>query len=100
LGIPPGASSVVTAAPLHERFNETREMTEIAYEVETALPWAGGFVLDLGAEPEPWRMHFANEREVVLESAAGLELRWRLAAAAGEEAVTLRGFEATLGSAT
>jgi len=34
-----------TPVELHERFNESRPMTEISVEVRSALPWVGGWLL-------------------------------------------------------
>jgi hypothetical protein len=87
-------------APLHERLNETREMAEVAIESDAALPWVGGFVLGLGGPEGDWQVTFEDGVVVARAAAAGLELRWRIGAAVGECAVTVRGFEVTHGSAT
>ena len=36
-------------APLHEHFNETREMRRLVVEADATLPWLGGFWLRFGA---------------------------------------------------
>jgi uncharacterized heparinase superfamily protein len=100
LGVPLGCQTSSSLVPLHERFNETREMTEIAFEVETALPWAGGFVLDFGGGEDAWSVRLEDDEVVVLRGAEGRELRWRPGAPGLASAVTWRGFEATPRSAT
>jgi uncharacterized heparinase superfamily protein len=88
-------------APLHERFNQTREMTEIAVESSaTLLPWVGGFVLGVTGPEGDWQVGFEDGVVVARALVDDLELRWRPAAGAGENAVTVRGFGATHGSAT
>jgi uncharacterized heparinase superfamily protein len=97
LGAPLGEPQRV---PLHERFNQTREMTEVALEADAPLPWAGGFVLGLARPEGDWQMTSEAGEIVASSPGRGLELRWRPDAAAPESAVTVRGFEATHGSAT
>ena len=97
---PLGGTATRRPAPLHERFNQTREMTEIAIEVETALPWVGGFVAGLAGPEGDWQVRFEAGVVAAQRAAAGLELRWTISPAHGESPVTVRGFEATHGSAT
>jgi len=47
-----GAAAISHSAALHERFGETREMTELRVEAETALPWVGGWWIGAGAGPD------------------------------------------------
>jgi uncharacterized heparinase superfamily protein len=98
--VPLGGRAVRLGAPLHERFNQTREMAEIAVEAEAALPWLGGFVLGLAGAERGWQLGIEEGAIVARAGEPPLELRWRLAGPAGESAVTVRGFEATHGSAT
>jgi uncharacterized heparinase superfamily protein len=100
LGTPTGSPCERTVVPLHERFNQTREMAEVAIHAETALPWVGGFVLGLDGLEGDWRVAFDNGGVVARVAATGLELHWRISARSGESAVTVRGFEDTHGSAT
>jgi len=98
--IPLGGRPLRLTAPLHERFNQTREMPELALEAEAALPWLGGFVLALAGAERGWQIGVEEGVVVARAGAPSLELRWRPAGPAGESAVTVRGFEATHGSAT
>ena len=98
--IPLGGRPLRLSAPLHERFNRTREMTEIALEAETALPWLSGYVLALAGTERGWQVGFEEGVIVARAGQPSLELRWRPAGPGGESAVTVRGFEATHGSAT
>jgi hypothetical protein len=100
LGIPHGACLVHATAPLHERFNQTREMAEVALEAEAVLPWVGGFVLDLADAERDWQVRFEDAVIVASSPGGGCELRWQLPSPSRESAVTVRGFEATHGSAT
>jgi hypothetical protein len=96
--IPHGAFPQTGPAPLHERFNETREMTAMAFEVEAELPWVGGYVLTWAAVPdEGWEL--AHQDGEIRARTGQVELEWRIGAQAGPS-VTVRGFEATPGSAT
>jgi uncharacterized heparinase superfamily protein len=87
------------AAPLHERFNETREMAEVTLSSEAPLPWVGGFLIGFGERETDWQLAFEDGVVVARAAAAGLELRWRIGGG-GESAVTVRAFEVTHGSAT
>ena len=97
---PLGGRGVAAGAPLHERFNQSREMVEIAVEAEAALPWVGGFVLGLSGVERGWQVGVEEGVIVARAGEPGLELRWRPAGPGRESAVTVRGFEATHGSAT
>jgi uncharacterized heparinase superfamily protein len=97
---PLGDGAVVRRiVPLHEAFDDAREMTEVAIELETTLPWVGGFVLGLAGPEAGWQVHL-EDGFLVARVAQGFELRWRIGAAAAESAVTVRGFEVNHGSAT
>jgi uncharacterized heparinase superfamily protein len=96
--IPRGGSVFSALAPLHERFNQTREMTEWAVEADAELPWLGGFALAPGALAGGWRLDF--EEDAVLARVAGFEIRWRPLGSASDAPVTVRAFEAGAGSAT
>ena len=96
---PRGGDGVRASQPLHQRFNQTRELTEIALETEAELPWVGGFVLGWGTAEDDWRLDFAAG--VVRVRLAGLELRWQVGAEGGAgPPVTVLASEATHGSAT
>jgi uncharacterized heparinase superfamily protein len=84
--------------PLHERFNQTREMTEVGVEAEAALPWVGGFALASGALARDWQLELADG--VVHARLAGCEIRWRPTAGGAEEPVTVIACAAAAGSAT
>ncbi|MEN8160997.1 MAG: alginate lyase family protein, partial [Myxococcota bacterium] len=93
--IPRGGHPRTAPAPLHEQFNETREMTEVAWEAEAGLPWVGGWGLAWGARPgEVWDLAYEDGR--VRARTDALEIGWRVE---GPPNVTIRGFEATLRSA-
>jgi uncharacterized heparinase superfamily protein len=94
--IPTGEHPRTAPAPLHERFNETREMTETAWEAEAELPWIGGWALAWMERPEEaWELAYEDGR--IRARSDGLEIGWRVE---GPPAVTVRGFEATPRSAT
>jgi len=97
---PLGGHGARLAVPLHERFNRSREMAEIAVEAEAALPWLGGFVLGLAGVERGWQVGVEEGVIVARAGEPSLELRWRPAGPGRESAVTVRGFEATHGSAT
>ncbi len=98
--IPLGGPLRRLRAPLHERFNQTREMAEVAVEVDTPLPWVGGFVVGLAGPEGDWQVRFEGGVVTARAPARGFELRWTIAPRNGESPVTVRGFEATHGSAT
>jgi hypothetical protein len=75
-------------APLHERFGESRDMPRLVFEVETALPWAGGFRIAFGA-PLAAPPELALEGGVLRLRAADLDVEWRLDAR-GPGAVAIR----------
>jgi uncharacterized heparinase superfamily protein len=94
--LPRGATPHSSPVPLHERFNETREMTELALEVEAPLPWAGGYVISwVGGPAEDWELVYEHDR--VRAQTVGLEIEWE---PGPTPQVTVHGFEATLPSAT
>jgi uncharacterized heparinase superfamily protein len=47
-----GAEAVRRAAPLHERFGETRESCQLVVEAEASLPWVGGWWIGEAADLE------------------------------------------------
>jgi hypothetical protein len=95
---PRGGSVSTLQVPLHERFNQTREMTEWAVEADAALPWVGGFALASGALVADWRLEF--EDGVVRARVAGFEIRWQVEGGVRGASVTPLAFEAGSGSAT
>jgi len=95
---PRGGETARLPVPLHERWGQTCEMTELAVEADTELPWVGGFALASGPSASDWQLDLADGD--VCARVAGLELRWRIHAVVGESAVTVRDFEVTHGSAT
>jgi hypothetical protein len=95
---PRGGRASSLRVPLHERFNQTREMTEWVIEADAVLPWLGGFALASGAVANDWQLDF--EDGAVRARACGFEIRWRLEAVAGEAPVRVVAFEAGPGSAT
>jgi hypothetical protein len=98
--LPLGGTAASLRVPLHERFHQTREMTEVAVEAEATLPWVGGFVLGLAAAAGDWQVGLDAGVVAARSEAARLELRWSLSPPDGESAVTVRSFEDTHGSAT
>lgn len=96
--VPRGGDVSRSRVPLHERFNQTREMTEVVLEAEAALPWVGGFALASGALVRDWQLDLADG--VVHARVAGCEIRWQPGANAEEEPVTVIAFAAAAGSAT
>jgi hypothetical protein len=57
-------------------------------------------VLGLAELEGKWEVRFEDGVVLARSAARGLELRWRISAAAGGSAVTVRSFEVTRGSAT
>jgi uncharacterized heparinase superfamily protein len=99
LGVTPRGGRVSSLlVPLHERFNQTREMTEWVVEADAALPWLGGFALASGAVASDWQLDF--EDGAVRARACGFEIHWQLETAGGEAPVRVFAFEAGSGSAT
>jgi hypothetical protein len=96
--IPRGGTASTALVPLHERFNQTREMTEWAVEADAELPWLGGFALAPGGVADDWRLDF--EAGEVCARVAGFELRWRVSSSVRGAPVTVRAFEAGARSAT
>jgi hypothetical protein len=98
--IPRGAYASSAQVPLYERFNHTREMTEVALEECAELPWVGGFALhwDSARSDEDWMLEFDGER--MLARGPGIALEWQPAASTEAAIVTRHAFEVTLDSAT
>ncbi len=75
-----GASVRRTPAPLHERFNSTREMTELYVELEAGLPWLGGWLIELDPKSPPSRVEWVAERGVAAvrlrSGTLHIDLRW------------------------
>jgi len=84
-----GASAERRAVPYHERFNETREMTELFVECEAALPWAGGWWIGAAplGEPAPSLRLEAAVVELRVDAGGPLELRWDLAGGPGSVSI-------------
>ena len=99
--LPAGAASVASLAgsagrrlvPYHERFGETREMTECFVECEAELPWVGGWLLRAGSLDAP-SVSLRIERDgVALRIAgpgAGFELDWNLVDPPSAASVSIR----------
>ncbi len=98
--IPHGGAVTRSQVPLHERFNHTREMAEVALEAEAELPWVGGFALAAGAAGDDWQSRLEDGVVSARSLAADLEIRWRVTGPADGAPVTVLAFEATQGSAT
>jgi uncharacterized heparinase superfamily protein len=95
--IPRGGSRFSACVPLHERFNQSREMAEAGVEAELELPWVGGFALASGAVAEGWELEL--EGSAVRARVAGFEIHWRIEGGGPDAPVTI-GFEPPSGSAT
>ncbi len=69
-----------TEAPLHERFNSCRPMTELFVEADAELPWLGGWVLTFDSERTLDRLELCTERNgATLHCDTGpgtIALRW------------------------
>jgi uncharacterized heparinase superfamily protein len=79
-------------APLHEHFNETREMRQLVVEAEATLPWLGGFWLRFGATPDAHPSLTLDDRIARLrldDVAHPLAVDWDLGAS-GADAVAIR----------
>jgi uncharacterized heparinase superfamily protein len=99
--LPPDAASIAAlggpagrrAAPYHERFNQTRELTECFVECEAELPWVGGWLVRLGSVAAP-SVSLRIERGAVALRIAGegapLELDWNLAGTPSAASVSIR----------
>lgn len=72
-----------TRVPLHERFNESRQMTELFVESAGALPWLGGWLLVLDhADPAPEVRIEANAGRAIVACRGGdsdFAVRWSIA---------------------
>jgi uncharacterized heparinase superfamily protein len=91
-------------SPLHERFNETQEMTEVSVESEVVLPWVGGWLIHfVSAEPTDeanpdeirdltqeldWTFDNGSLHVICRHPAAPVEIRWR-PASSGQSSVDL-----------
>ena len=71
---PPAKANRATA-PLYERFNETREMTELTVEASADLPWIGGWAIGSDAEAE---LSQENGTVRCIHPGLGIEVRWTL----------------------
>jgi hypothetical protein len=84
-----GAQARAYRAPLHERFNETREMTELRVEAEAELPWAGGWWIELGGGGRPAvELRFERGALQAVIAGRGLRVRWELGAPPGARSVS------------
>jgi len=92
--IPTGEPPVTGPAPLYERFNETREMTEIHRAVDVELSWWGGYSLGWDRSEE---LAVSVEPAGIRAETEGITIEWRSGSA---PSVTSAAFEATPGSAT
>ena len=87
-----GAAAGRRSVPYHERFNQTRDMTECFVECEAALPWAGGWLVQAGAHAAP-SASLRLERGALslrIEGPAPVELDWSLAAPPSAASVSIR----------
>jgi uncharacterized heparinase superfamily protein len=87
-----GGDAREATAPLHEHFNQTREMRQIVAEAEAALPWLGGFWLRFGATPGAsldWNLDGRVAKLRLEQHARRLEVDWNLDAT-GAAAVAIR----------
>ena len=79
-------------APLHEHFNETREMRRLVVEADATLPWLGGFWLRFGA-PSDARPSLARDGRIARlrldDGARSLAVDWDLGTT-GAAAVAIR----------
>ncbi|MGH7287502.1 MAG: heparinase II/III domain-containing protein, partial [Myxococcota bacterium] len=82
------------SAPLHERFGETREMSEVALEADAELPWVGGFALSFGTHATG-DFELRSQPGLVVARAGGFEIRWQLAADGALERVAVLDLETT-----
>jgi len=94
---PRGGSLAEIPVQLHERWNEAREMSELALEADVELPWLGGFVFAPPGLASDWQLGF--EGACVRARVADLELRWQPGARAPTP-VVVRAFSPPSGSAT
>jgi uncharacterized heparinase superfamily protein len=68
-------------APLHEHFNETREMPLIVAAAEASLPWLGGFWIRFGVTPGAsltWELDGRTAKLRLEESARRIAVDWNL----------------------
>jgi hypothetical protein len=87
-----GGDAREQVAPLHEHFNETREMRQLVVETAASLPWLGGFWLRFGATSDA-RPSLALDARVARlrldDGARSLAVDWDLGAT-GAAAVAIR----------
>ena len=97
-----GSAARLGEAPLHERFGETRPMTELRVEVEAPLPWIGGWWIPLrpGGRVESDLRLQGSVLELRCGGDAGLHLRWELRDEAPKPAVSLELWSGSRPSAT
>jgi uncharacterized heparinase superfamily protein len=88
-----GGGAREQVAPLHEHFNETREMRQLVVEADATLPWLGGFWLRFGATSDA-RPSLALDGGIArlrLDAGAhSLAVDWDLGASGGAAAVAIR----------
>jgi len=89
-----GAPLGQRAAPYHERFGQTREMTECFVECEAELPWLAGWLIRPGRPPDP-EVSLAIARGVAALRIAGpgaapLAIDWDLGRAPSAASVSIR----------
>jgi uncharacterized heparinase superfamily protein len=90
--VPRGGRVSRARVPLHERFNQAREMTEVVVEADAELPWVGGFALAQGAVVRDWQL-LALEGGVVCARIRGCEILWSPSASDAGTTVRVRAFE-------
>jgi uncharacterized heparinase superfamily protein len=102
--LPLGGACAEISAPLHERFNETRQATEVFLEASAELPWVAGWLVlfDGGTQAPDVELH--QEEGVVLlrrrHADAVYELRWRPEAVQPRESVVFSRCSSSEASAT
>ena len=92
------------AAPLHERFNDERESTELYVEAEGPLPWLGGWIVVFGegAGAPAVELHVRDGAAIARCPTPGLEfeVRWKPGAATARDSVQITSCPASAPSAT
>jgi len=71
-----GGTARVEPAPLHERFGETREMRRHALDVQTEIPWIGGWWIARSA-PLEVELRLADDRVILRLANPEVGLIWR-----------------------
>ena len=101
---PLGGSAAAIAAPLHERFNETREATEVFQETNAQLPWVGGWLVLFDAGTQAPDIELRAEEGVSFvrcrHPSFNWQLRWRPGAAQMPDSVEFSRCSASDPSAT